>query len=159
MRLGTSSMAVLLIPTAKTWRTTCSTCHSCPSSRGNHSFPVLVLSLTARGAQVDIIRSRAPEKASKIRLLIAQGFTTSSLRGSTWAEIQASHSSNRCTASVVLQGIYVQRIDATVLWRACNLTALMHSSTEPVVHPFASRHEEPGFNSKGGTYVKPGVSC
>jgi hypothetical protein len=43
------------------------------------------------------------------------------------------------------------------LWRTCNLTA--HSSTGPVVHPFASRHEGPGFNPQGGTYVKPGFSC
>ncbi len=32
------------------------------------------------------------------------------------------------------------------LWRACNLTAFIHSSTGPVVHLFASRHEGPGFN-------------
>ncbi len=27
------------------------------------------------------------------------------------------------------------------------------------VHPFASRHEGPGVQSPGGTYVKPGLSC
>jgi hypothetical protein len=32
-----------------------------------------------------------------------------------------------------------------VLWRACNFTAFIHSSTGPVVHPFASHHEGPGF--------------
>jgi hypothetical protein len=42
------------------------------------------------------------------------------------------------------------------LWRACNLTAFIHSSTGPVVHPFASCHEGPRFKPKGGTYVKPG---
>jgi hypothetical protein len=47
----------------------------------------------------------------------------------------------------------------TVLWRACNLTAFIHSSTGPVVDPFASRHEGPGFNPQGGTCVKPGFSC
>jgi hypothetical protein len=36
------------------------------------------------------------------------------------------------------------------LWRACNLTAFIHSSTGPVVHPFASHHEGPGFNPQGG---------
>ncbi len=45
------------------------------------------------------------------------------------------------------------------LWTACNLTAIKHSSTGPVVHPFASRHEGPRFNPQGGTYVKPGFSC
>jgi hypothetical protein len=45
------------------------------------------------------------------------------------------------------------------LWRACNLTSFIHSSTGPVVHPFASRQEGPGFNPQGGTYVKPGFSC
>ncbi len=40
------------------------------------------------------------------------------------------------------------------LRRACNLTAFIHSSTGPVVHPFASCHEGPGFNPKGGAYVK-----
>ncbi len=44
------------------------------------------------------------------------------------------------------------------LCRACNLTAFIHSSTGPVVHPFASRHEGPGFNRQVGTYVKPGFS-
>ncbi len=36
------------------------------------------------------------------------------------------------------------------LWRACNLTAFITSSTGPVVHPFASGHEGPGFNPQGG---------
>jgi hypothetical protein len=36
------------------------------------------------------------------------------------------------------------------LWRACNLTAFTHSFTGPVVHPFASRQEGPGFNPQGG---------
>ncbi len=35
------------------------------------------------------------------------------------------------------------------LCRACNLTAFTHSFTGPVVHPFASRHEGPGFNPQG----------
>ncbi len=45
------------------------------------------------------------------------------------------------------------------LWRACNLPAFIHSSTGQVVHPFASRHEGPGFNPQGGTYVEPGFFC
>jgi hypothetical protein len=45
------------------------------------------------------------------------------------------------------------------LWRACNLTAFIHSSTGPVVHPFASCHEGPGFKPQGGTYLEPGFSC
>ncbi len=40
------------------------------------------------------------------------------------------------------------------LWRSCNLTASIHSSTGPVLHPFASHQEGPGFNPQGGTYVK-----
>ncbi len=39
------------------------------------------------------------------------------------------------------------------LWRACNITAFIHSSTGPVVHLFASHHEGPGFNPQGGTNV------
>ncbi len=41
--------------------------------------------------------------------------------------------------------------------RAYNLT--VHTRlTGPVGQPFASRHEGPGFNPQGGTYVKPGFS-
>jgi hypothetical protein len=36
-----------------------------------------------------------------------------------------------------------------MLWRACNLTAFMHSLTAPAGHPFASHHEGPGFNPQG----------
>ncbi len=46
-----------------------------------------------------------------------------------------------------------------ILQRACNLTLFKHSSTVPVVYPFASRHEGPGFSPQGGTYVKSGFSC
>ncbi len=35
------------------------------------------------------------------------------------------------------------------MWRACNLTAFIHGSTSPVVHPFASCYEGPGFNPQG----------
>jgi hypothetical protein len=35
------------------------------------------------------------------------------------------------------------------MWRACNLTAFVHSSTGPVVHPFASCLEGPEFNPQG----------
>ncbi len=34
-------------------------------------------------------------------------------------------------------------------WRACNLTAFIHSSTGSVVHLFASSHEGPWFNPQG----------
>jgi hypothetical protein len=37
-----------------------------------------------------------------------------------------------------------------VLCRTCNLTAFIHSLTGLVGHPFASRHEGPGFNPRGG---------
>jgi hypothetical protein len=46
-----------------------------------------------------------------------------------------------------------------IVWRACNLMAFAHSYTGPVVHPFASQHEGPGFNPQGGTYVMRGFSC
>jgi hypothetical protein len=49
--------------------------------------------------------------------------------------------------------------DKLTLWRAFNLTAFIHSSTGPVAHLFASCQEGLGFNSKEGTYVKPGFSC
>ncbi len=51
------------------------------------------------------------------------------------------------------------RLLGGALWRACNLTAFKHSSTGPVVHPFASHHEGPRFNPQGGTYVKLVFSC
>jgi hypothetical protein len=35
------------------------------------------------------------------------------------------------------------------VWRACNLTAFIYSSTVPVVHLYASCHEGPGFNPQG----------
>jgi hypothetical protein len=39
-----------------------------------------------------------------------------------------------------------------------NLTAFIRSSTGPVVHPFDSRHERPGFNPQGGGYLcKTGI--
>jgi hypothetical protein len=43
------------------------------------------------------------------------------------------------------------------VWRPCNLTAFLHSSTGPVVHPFASRHEGPGFNPQGGYLCETGI--
>ncbi len=35
------------------------------------------------------------------------------------------------------------------LWRAGNLTAFIHRSTDPVLHPFASHHEGPGLITRG----------
>ncbi len=43
------------------------------------------------------------------------------------------------------------------LWRDCNLTAFIHSSTGPVVHPFASCHDRPGFNPQGGYLCETGI--
>ncbi len=43
------------------------------------------------------------------------------------------------------------------LWRACNLTAFTHSSTGPVVHSFASRHEGPVLNPQGGFLCETGI--
>jgi hypothetical protein len=60
----------------------------------------------------------------------------------------------RCTMAPI--SIALTYIDLSMgLWRACNLTEFVHSSTGPVVYLFASRHEGPGFNPQGGTYVKP----
>jgi hypothetical protein len=42
------------------------------------------------------------------------------------------------------------------MWRACNLTAFTPCLTSPVDYPFASRHEGPRFNPRGGTYMKTG---
>ncbi len=53
----------------------------------------------------------------------------------------------------------LRTIHMLLMWRACNLTAFIHSSSGPVVHPFVSHHEGPGFNPYGGTFVKPGFSC
>jgi hypothetical protein len=41
------------------------------------------------------------------------------------------------------------RLLGGALWRACNLTAFIYSSTGPVVHPFASCHEGPGSIPRG----------
>jgi hypothetical protein len=43
------------------------------------------------------------------------------------------------------------------LWSACNLTAFTHSSTGPVVHPFASRQEGPSINPQGGYSCETGI--
>ncbi len=43
------------------------------------------------------------------------------------------------------------------LWRACNLTAFIHSSTGPVVHVFASRQEGPEFNPQRGYLCLTGI--
>jgi hypothetical protein len=40
----------------------------------------------------------------------------------------------------------------TVLWRACNLIAFTHSSTGPVVHPFAHVRRDPGSIPRGGYF-------
>jgi hypothetical protein len=40
---------------------------------------------------------------------------------------------------------------------SCNLTAFIHSSTGPVVHLFASRHEGPMFNPQGGYLCEIGI--
>jgi hypothetical protein len=47
----------------------------------------------------------------------------------------------------------------SMLCRACNLIAFLHSLTGPVGQPFASRHEGHGFNAQGGFNVKLGFSC
>jgi hypothetical protein len=59
-------------------------------------------------------------------------------------------------SALVLHFSYLE-IDSYVdiLWRACNLTAFIHSLTGPVGHPFASHHEGPGFNPQEGTLVTP----
>jgi hypothetical protein len=44
-----------------------------------------------------------------------------------------------------------------ILWRACNLTAFTHSLTGPVGQPFASHHEGPGFNPRGGCLCETGI--
>jgi hypothetical protein len=41
------------------------------------------------------------------------------------------------------------RLLGGALWRACNLTAFIHSSTGTVVHPFASHHKGTRFNPQG----------
>ncbi len=60
-----------------------------------------------------------------------------------------------CCIFTVHGGIF-HFVSFFVLWRACNLSVFTHSSTGPVVHPFASCHEGPGLNPQWGTYVKPG---
>jgi hypothetical protein len=54
----------------------------------------------------------------------------------------------RCRSSFWLQNQH-SRLLGGALWRACNLTAFTHSSTGPVVHLFAYRHEGPLFNPRG----------
>ncbi len=46
-----------------------------------------------------------------------------------------------------------QEFDLNLDFNSCNLTAFIHSSTGPVVHPFASRHEGPRFNPRGRGYL------
>ncbi len=47
----------------------------------------------------------------------------------------------------------ILKVKIQIVWRACTLTAVKHSSTGPVVHLFASHHEGPRFNPQGVTYV------
>ncbi len=51
--------------------------------------------------------------------------------------------------------IFVQYVHAVYdyLWRVCNLTAFIHSLTGPVGQPFASHHEGPRFNPRGGVLM------
>jgi hypothetical protein len=63
----------------------------------------------------------------------------------------------RCRSSFRLHNRH-NRLRGVALWRACNLTAFIHSLTGPVDYPFASHHEGP-VNPQRGTYVKPGFSC
>jgi hypothetical protein len=64
----------------------------------------------------------------------------------------------RCRSSFWLHNRH-SCLPGGALWRACNLTAIATCLTGPVDYLFASRHEGPGFNPQGGTYVKPGFSC
>ncbi len=64
----------------------------------------------------------------------------------------------RCRSSFLLHNRIVSCWGGA-LWRACNLTAFIHSSTGPVVHPFASGVKDPGYKPLGGTCVKPGFPC
>ncbi len=58
----------------------------------------------------------------------------------------------RCRSSFWLHNWHSRPVwGGGALWRACNLTAFLHSSTGPMVHPFASCHEGPWFNPQGGT--------
>ncbi len=65
----------------------------------------------------------------------------------------------RCRFSFRLHSRHSRLLGGGTLWRAWNLTALIHSLTGPVGQPFASRHVGPGFNLQGATYVKIGFSC
>ncbi len=56
----------------------------------------------------------------------------------------------RCRSSFWLHNRHKQLLGGA-LWRACNLTGFTHSSTGPVVHPFASRHGGPSHWSSGST--------
>ncbi len=51
----------------------------------------------------------------------------------------------RCRSSFQLHNQH-SRLLGRALWRACNLTVFINSSTRPVVHPNASCHEGPRFN-------------
>ncbi len=64
----------------------------------------------------------------------------------------------RCRSSFRLHNWH-SRLMGGALWRACNVTAIIHSSSSLVVHPFASCYEGPRYNPQGGTYVKLGFSC
>jgi hypothetical protein len=98
----------------------------------------------------------------RLRQALSQTVTRLSCRqcdNPTWSHIALlSWFHAPCRSSFWLHNRHSQLLGGA-LWRACNLTAFIHGSTGPVVHPFASRHEGPGFNPQGDTYVKPGFSC
>jgi hypothetical protein len=62
-----------------------------------------------------------------------------------------------CRSSLRLHSQHSRLLGGTLGEPAISLQ--LHSSTGPVVHPFASCYEGPGFNPQGATYVKPGFSC
>jgi hypothetical protein len=61
-----------------------------------------------------------------------------------------------CSSSFQLHNRHSQLLGGA-LWRACNLTVFINSSTGPVVYPFASGHEGPGFNPQGGYFSETGI--
>jgi hypothetical protein len=66
---------------------------------------------------------------------------------------------DRCFLCTYYLMDFRQTYTLRMLSRSCNLSICTHSSTGPVVHALASRHEGPGVNPREITCMKPGFSC
>ncbi len=80
-------------------------------------------------------------------------------------ELPGSIPDDTCPSFILLQLLIIFQVNKWYMHSFfCTVESLqshcIHTQFHwPVVHSFASRHEGPGFNPQGGTYVQQGFSC